>query len=98
MDKIAKNLGFPREVEVPWHDDAKDFFNDMDCRTSNMLSDQMKTFGLTMDDIVKLEHKGSPDGLVQYVSKSKNKIVLERRIVPEHLKGVVTYKYEDYVR
>jgi hypothetical protein len=94
-DKLFKHLNFPRSVKISIEDSEVDFFNDVRCRTYNMLKEQMSTFGLTICRVHKLEHQNHPEKLIQFIDKKEKKIVLEVRVSDE-CECIITYKYEDY--
>jgi hypothetical protein len=93
MDSFVKSLGFPKSVEVPVVIPYSDFIKDVRCRTSNMLENQMKTFGLTIDRVKRIDLEG---GRELFIDSKMNKLILEVGIIPEEFKALITYKYEDY--
>jgi hypothetical protein len=93
MEALLNSLGFPRSVEVPVVSPYSDFIKDVRCRTSNMLEDQMKTFGITMNRVKRIDLEG---GKELFVDTDLKKLILEVEIIPEECKGLITYKYEDY--
>lgn len=93
MEALVNSLGFPRSIEVPVVSPYSDFIKDVRCRTSNMLEDQMKTFGITMNKVKRIDLEG---GRELFVDIHLNKLILEVEIIPEECKALITYKYEDY--
>ena len=94
--KMANNMEFPIDLEIPLVSPYSDFINDIRCRTNNMLKYQMSTFGITIDRIKRIGDAESSEGKEIFIDTKTNKIIFEVRIIPEELKAVLTYKYESY--